>query len=156
MTQALIGGTTTNKATFAEVFRRLALSFNAEPSPDKAEAYWAALQDLPLEALTDAVARLQREGGRKWFPTTGEWREAAEQALAQRLRQAVQPARDEPWHLECAGCEDTGWLRKECSSAPCICGRPRRHAPHTFVVPCPCRPTNRTYTRTRAFGSGAV
>lgn len=156
MTLALIGGTATNKATFAAAFTQLALSFNAEASSEKAAAYWAALQDVPLEALQDAVSALQREGGRKWFPTTGEWRAAAEAALEQRLRKAVQPSRDEPWHLECAACEDTGWLIKACSSAPCICGRPRRHAPHTFAVPCPCRATNRSYIRTRAYGAGAV
>lgn len=46
----------------------------------------------------------------------------------------------------CLGCDDSGWLTKNCAGThDILCGRARRHLPHSFAVPCPCRPINRNY-----------
>jgi len=46
----------------------------------------------------------------------------------------------------CEACDDSGWLPKSCDGThDVICGRPRAHLPHDFVVPCPCRGMNANY-----------
>lgn len=49
--------------------------------------------------------------------------------------------------LACEACSDTGWQTQHCLGVDqqAICGRRRRHYPHSFAVPCPCRPINRNY-----------
>jgi hypothetical protein len=52
--------------------------------------------------------------------------------------------------VECANCDDSGWVRFECAGADC--GRHRRHQQHEYVRPCPCRPMNRTFQARHARG----
>lgn len=119
--------------------------------------YYRALSDLSLESLqasSEAIARngVVRDGQRKtYFPTTAEWREVAQTHERERLREAVKPARDEPWVDECGACNDTGWEYFRCDGTD-ICGRRKKHAAHDYVRPCTCRPTNRTYARRQQFG----
>lgn len=139
---------------FVQVFNRLCVALR-EKDADSAtmQVYFDALKDLPMSAIQQGAQALQSELGRKWFPTTGEWRQAAQDAADRQLRTAVGQARDEPWHLECELCEDTGWRFYECDGDN-FCGREHKHAPHSFVRVCACRPTNRTYQRHQYFGTG--
>lgn len=147
-----------DEAQFLKVFNRLCVALR-EPADDSGitqGVYFDALKDLPLPAVDAGAVTLTREKGRRFFPTTAEWRTAAEEAQEAQLRKAVQPARSEPWRLECERCEDTGWiLGLECDGGD-YCGRRKVHAPHSFVRECPCRPTNRTYQRNKNFGGGAT
>lgn len=53
--------------------------------------------------------------------------------------------------VECPACDDSGWMTKSCDGTrDVICGRRRRHLPHSFAEPCPCRPINRTYQQKQA------
>lgn len=45
--------------------------------------------------------------------------------------------------IVCDDCLDSGWCRFECTGLDC--GRRRKHLPHTYAKPCPCRPMNRNY-----------
>lgn len=144
-------------AEFAALFNRLLVALR-EPADDTGVTlgvYFDALKDLPIRALEDGAAALMKEPGRRFFPTTAEWRTAAEKASVAHLREAVQAPREEPWHHECAACEDTGWERFECTGDR-FCGRSEKHAPHDFVRVCSCRPTNRTWQRHQHFGGGAA
>lgn len=141
---------------FLSLFNRLSVALREQQDDSGVTQgiYFDALKDLPIRALEDGAAALMKEPGRRFFPTTAEWRTAAEKANLSQLREAVQPARDEPWHHECTACEDTGWERFECTGDRC-CGRSGPHAAHEFVRVCSCRPTNRTFQRHQNFGSGA-
>jgi hypothetical protein len=46
--------------------------------------------------------------------------------------------------IVCADCDDSGWVRFECTGGA-DCGRRRRHLPHTYATPCPCRAVNPAY-----------
>lgn len=142
---------------FLVLFNRLCVALR-EPADDSGvtqREYFTCLRDLPFAAVSAGADALKKEPGRKFFPTTAEWRTAAEKAHEALLRGAVKP-RDEPWHDECAACQDTGWESHECDGGDRgVCGRKKTHAPHSFVVPCPCRPMNRTYQRHQKFGVGA-
>ncbi len=145
-----------NEAEFLAVFNRLcvALRESQDESGITQQVYWEALKDLPLKALELGAGNLMREKGRRFFPSTAEWREASYVADAT-LRNA-ELKRTEPWHDECRDCEDTGWvLGLECDGGM-TCGRPNKHRPHSYTIPCPCRATNRTYLRRQALGYGAA
>jgi hypothetical protein len=46
--------------------------------------------------------------------------------------------------IVCETCLDSGWQRFECTG-DLACGRRRRHVPHTYAAPCPCRALNPAY-----------
>lgn len=46
--------------------------------------------------------------------------------------------------IVCEACDDSGWLRFECTGDQ-ACGRRRRHVPHTYASACPCRALNPAY-----------
>lgn len=147
--------TTTTDAAFNQVFNRLAVALR-EPADDTGitiDVYFEALKDLSMEAIELGADALAKEPGRRFFPTTAEWRAAAESAQMARLREAVKPGREEPWQYECGACADTGWEDLFCPGDQ-TCGRARKHAAHRYVRVCPCRPNNRTYIRHQQFGSG--
>jgi hypothetical protein len=146
-----------DEAQFLQVFNRLCVALR-EPPDDSGVTqgvYFDALSDLPLPALDAGAVALSREKGRRFFPTTAEWRTTAEAAQQEQLRKVVQPPRSEPWHLECERCADTGWILELTCDGTDYCGRHKQHAAHTFTRACPCRPTNRTYIRHKQFGAGA-
>ncbi len=155
MTLALLKDPSSD-AAFLRIFNRLLVALR-EPADDTGVTqgvYFDALKDLPLLALEAGAMALMKEPGRRFFPTTAEWRTAAERANVELLRDAVQPARDEPWHVDCEACEDTGWVQGlECPGSN-LCGRTKPHAPHSYTRACPCRPMNRTYQRHHRFGAG--
>ena len=155
MTLALIPPRPTDEQ-FVQVFNRLAVALREQQDDTGITlgVYYDALKDLPVAALEQGAAALMKEAGRRFFPTTAEWRAAAERAQMALLREAVQPARDAPWVHECERCADTGWRPHECDGSE-QCGRHKAHAPHGYVSVCPCRPTNRTYTRHQQFGAGS-
>lgn len=57
---------------------------------------------------------------------------------------AVIKALVEAGAIVCQDCDDSGWLRFECTGGA-DCGRRRRHLPHTYAKPCPCRAVNPAY-----------
>jgi hypothetical protein len=140
---------------FLQIFNRLCVALR-DPGDDSGvtqQIYFDALKDLPIPAIDMGAANLMRESGRRFFPTTAEWRSAAELAHDALLRKALTPGRSEPWKHDCAACEDTGWVQGlSCPESPC--GREKAHQPHTYVRACPCRATNRTFQRHQKFGSG--
>lgn len=141
---------------FLKIFNRLCVALR-EPKDDTGvtqDVYFSALKDLPVAALRAAAESLAKETGRRFFPTSAEWRTAAEDANRKQLQAAVQPGRDEPWHFDCEDCEDTGWIRLHCGGND-TCGRRNRHQPHDYVIVCGCRATNRTYQRHHGPGATA-
>lgn len=52
--------------------------------------------------------------------------------------------------ISCDACDDTGWRQVECRGAERLCGRRRRHLPHTFVRECECRAMNARYQEKQA------
>lgn len=140
---------------FGIAFAKLAVQLRfADADEVTIRAYYEALRDLPLPAIQDSGVRFAREAGRKYFPTSAEWHEAASTLAVQHLRETLPPARAQGWQVECAACDDTGWMPFACPG-DASCGRERRHAAHSYVRVCPCRPTNRTWERHQRFGSGA-
>jgi hypothetical protein len=146
----------TNEAEFLRVFNRLCVALR-EPPDDTGvtqQTYFELLHDLPIAALDAGATTLAREPGRRFFPTSAEWRTAAEQAQTQQLREALPAGRENPWVCECIGCDDTGWKYHRCPGSN-VCGREFKHAAHDYVTVCPCRSSNRTFQRHQKFGSGA-
>lgn len=136
---------------FVKIFNRLSVALRAQADESGAtlRVYFEALKDLPLALLASSATMLMKESGRRFFPTTAEWRTAAEKIQIDQRRQfAAREPRD--WQTECENCDDTGWERfVECTGDE-TCGRKNPHLPHSYVRVCPCRPTNRTYQRHHA------
>lgn len=96
---------------FSVIFGKLALQLRAtDVDEPMIRSYFEPLSDLPLESVRMAQEAFSRESGRKWFPTTAEWRERAQMADTEALRKALPPARTEPWKDECKDCSDTGFI----------------------------------------------
>jgi hypothetical protein len=140
---------------FSAVFSLLAVQLRATDTDEATiRGYFLALKDVPLEAVSVSAQTFAKEPGRRFFPTTAEWFQVAQQASVDALRKALPPARDEPWHFACDLCEDTGWEPYGCPG-DATCGRKFRHAAHHYVRACPCRPVNQTWQRHQRFGRGA-
>lgn len=138
----------TTLSELASVLGKLALQLRVNDVDEAtAMAYWEALQDLPLEAIRAAQETLAREPGRRWLPTTGEWREQALVARRGHVERALPPGRSEPWRDECGECRDTGWVMGLTCDGGGRCGRTKPHRAHDYTCPCACRQTNRTYQR---------
>lgn len=132
---------------FGAIFARLAIQLGwRDADLASIQSYYAALGTFPRVVLETTAQVFATEHGRRFFPSTAEWHEAATQARDRQMRQSLTLGRAEPWREDCAACGDTGWVCHECDGTA-LCGRPKAHAPHTYVTVCPCRPTNRTYQR---------
>lgn len=150
-------------AEFLAVFNRLAVALReAQDDTGLTQGiYFDALKDLPLPAVEAAADALMREPGRRFFPTTAEWRTAAEKAQLELLRRAVTSpaAEDERGVFICGDCHDTGWMMNRdgtpwwCDGG-LRCGRRQAHAAHTFTAVCGCRAGNVNYQKTKHFGAG--
>jgi hypothetical protein len=153
--------TPTTDVDFLRVFNRLCVALR-EPPDDSGvtqSTYFELLHDLPITAIeagAEALMRGRDEDGRprRFFPTSAEWRTAAEHAQTEQLRQALPAGRDKPWEHECGACEDTGWRYQDCDGSN-ACGRETTHTAHPYVTVCPCRSSNRTFARHQKFGVGA-
>lgn len=137
-----------DKTRFKQAFNRLAVAVRLpadQADTSMQQVYWDGLNDLPLDAVEDAARDLAL--GSQWFPKLAEWRDSAIKAKHGRVIKMALPApQREPWRAECETCDDTGWEQMQCDGSD-ICGRRKDHAKHGYVVPCVCRPTNRTYQR---------
>lgn len=167
---------------FSQVFNRLcvALRESIDDTGVTQGVYFDALSDLSASALAAGASVLSKEPGRRFFPTSAEWRTACLSAHVEeaKARLALPSARVEPWHHDCDACEDTGWVPQVCDGGaeawpeatsdtyrpqlrqtetprPISCGRRKTHQPHDYVVPCGCRPSNLTYQRHQRFGASA-
>lgn len=140
--------TVTDRHRFTQCFNRLAVALRLPADEGDAamkQVYYEALISQPIDAIEDAARELARNA--QWFPKTSEWLDVAEKARSTRaLTDCLPSPRAEPWHHECGTCDDTGWETLQCDGGS-TCGRPREHAAHSYVVPCGCRGTNRTYQR---------
>ncbi len=144
-------------AEFLAVFNRLCVALR-EPQDDTGitqGVYFDALKDLPLDVLDAGAQALSRETGRRFFPTTAEWRTAAQRVEQERERRRIEPTSGQTnvWRHECHSCEDTGWVMDlTCSGieGSSACGRKRKHHAHSYAVSCGCRATNRTFIRHHA------
>ncbi len=157
--------TAADKVRFVQSFNRLAVASRlpaAEADAAMQRIYFEGLEDLPIDAVEAAAGELVRTS--EWFPKVSEWRTAAKTQRTVLLTLALPPAREEPWREECEACHDTGWELKYCyPGTPVICERrgpsPKRDCSrddvpeHTYVVPCVCRATNRTFQRTHRYVS---
>lgn len=147
--------TNADRMQFAQAFNRLAVATRlptGEADAAMQQIYWDGLTDAPVESVVAAADLLSHTS--VWFPKLAEWREAA---FRHRLEEVLMlpDGRDEPWHEECDACRDTGWEIRRCyPGTGNNCGRRRcmagKSAEHTYAVECSCRPTNRTYQRSRA------
>lgn len=143
MTTALQVPTTATE--FGAIFSRLARQLRWHDfTPADTTVFFETLNDLPLAIVHESAKRIANEPGRKYFPTTGEWREHALE-YEQELRRKLASDKRE-WVTECLECDDTGWQFYECTGDN-FCGRQQKHLAHRFVRICPCRETNRTYQR---------
>lgn len=95
------------------------------------DAYWNALEPLPLDVVARAAARLSRSGDA--FPSSGTWFQ-----LADSMRRAERDAWNPDQQPDCEECGGTGFLKRVCPDQPCGRDRPHRQ-PHSFMVRCPCR-----------------
>lgn len=147
--------TVADKPQFLQAINRLAVALR-EKDLDMAQmhVYFEALEQIPIEAVTASAHALAKEPGRRFFPTSGEWVQAAQLASIEALRNTLPAGRAEPWHHTCDLCQDTGWEGFECAGDS-TCGRSKPHYPHRYVRPCPCRPINQTWLRHLRFGTGA-
>jgi hypothetical protein len=156
VTTALVPAKSTmTERDFGMVFSKLAIQLRwVDADVASVKSYYEALKEFALPVMETTARAFATEAGRKFFPTTAEWYEAATAARARQFRDALE-ARPEPWHLECERCEDTGWAPHTCDGSN-VCGRSTTHAAHPYVSVCPCRPTNRTFLRHQMSGSGAA
>ena len=138
-----------NRAAFIQIFNRLCVALR-EPHDDSGitqETYFEALSDLAIEDLQGGANLLMRDAGRRFFPTTAEWRDAARTASRDSWRLALPPAREQAWRHDCEVCEDTGWVMGLACDGTDQCGRTHRHPAHSYTRVCVCRATNATYQR---------
>ena len=132
---------------FGAIFARLAIQLGwRDADLASIQSYHAALGTFPRAVLERTAQHFATEHGRRFFPSTAEWHEAATEERDRQMRQSLTRGREEPWHDECEACSDTGWVCHACDGTA-LCGRLHTHAAHRYVTACPCRPTNRTYQR---------
>lgn len=135
-TALILAPTQTDEQQFMAVFSRLCVALR-EAQDDTGitqQVYFEALRDLSPEALEAGAMLLMQERGRRFFPTTAEWRTAAEKAHADALRKALTSRREEPWHYECQDCADSGWIvGLACDGGMDIW--PEKMEPHTNIGP---------------------
>lgn len=121
---------------FMAVFSRLcvALRETQDDTGITQQVYYEALRDLSPESLDGGAMLLMQERGRRFFPTTAEWRTAAEKAHADQLRKVLTTQRETPWQHECQECADSGWI----ADVQCDGGMeawPEKMEPHTNIGP---------------------
>ena len=137
--------------------------------PEDVVEYFAALDDVPDEVFTGAIAHALKT--RQWFPTPAELRADCD-AVAPPLRLLPAPVEEvlvgggrdvifpnpfggaplrlhvtRSWHYDCETCADSGWAGQRCPDAPC--GRTCTHEPHEWVERCACVSWNPTIRRRR-------
>lgn len=142
--------TVADRTRFKQAFNRLAVAVRLPADQVDAamqRVYWDGLETYPIEAVEDAAVLLARQA--VWFPKLAEWRDEATKASNARALRLALPDPGRAWNAECATCDDTGWEPMTCSGGA-QCGRQKEHGQHSYVVPCPCRATNRTYLRRKA------
>jgi hypothetical protein len=135
----------------------------------KFQGYWLILSAFTIDEVEMAGHHMMREWGSNRMPSPGMFvREISRQA-EQRVREmaVLPPVRGDaiPWMPECETCGDDGWKNIWCPGESAQhdpkphlersiaqCGRAEHpdKSGHEYVVPCPCRPHNTKYQRSRA------
>jgi hypothetical protein len=119
-------------AWFAALFRELVVARQPRQlGADALPIYYDTLREYSEPVLRRSVNALKRSGN-EFFPSTVEWVRAAQASIDDMHREAApRPTLDD--QIECATCDDTGWVYVE-----------------NGVVPCACRATNTRYQRNSA------
>jgi hypothetical protein len=129
----LVSAAPMTEREFGMVFVKLATQLGTKDADVLTiKSYFEALQDLSLEAIRMAASAFSREPGRQWMPNAPQWREKVQELQREALREAVQPAREKGWQVECQDCDDTGWqMGLECDGGGAQW--PEEAAPNTLV-----------------------
>jgi hypothetical protein len=136
--------TSKQSRAFGQALVSMGELYNEPVSDERAELFLRLVEQLPFDASMQALVYHGQSS--KFFPRPADLRDRIESEAARELQKALPPVRD--WAVDCQACDDVGWQEKTCDGS-LMCGRLTPHAEHRFVVPCPCRPTNRTYQRHR-------
>lgn len=121
-------------------------------SADAVVVAFEEIQALKRQNPKDSAnVRVLKEAMREYRKAVdgGMDRDVAAQGLAGILQETFPRGRTEPWHDECEDCRDTGFRFHQCGVNGRHCGHRICRTGHDFVSVCPCRPTNRTYQRSR-------
>jgi hypothetical protein len=145
-----------DKKRFDTAFNHLATATRlplVDLTPETKRVYFDGLNDLPIEALESAAARLSKSA--QWFPKVAEWREAAREIRKTTdLRAVIPGARAEDWRHECEWCEDGGWSYDNGLTLHETVMGGYKDMPR--MQRCVCRATNSTYQRrARQFGGAS-
>ena len=92
---------------FLDTFKALGITTRNAPQSEDARAemvelYWRDLNDLPHYAIYEAAARLSKHS--TWFPSSGEWHEAASGIVRAKAQRREDRSRD------CERCGGKGWV----------------------------------------------
>ncbi len=139
-----------DKVAFMQTFNVMAKRLRASDiDAADLQTYFSALCHLPMWALEQGADALALERGRRFFPTTAEWHDKAQDAIERRLREVAQGERE--WKLYCDVCQDSGWKPHACTAKTrCgrrFCDRMGETYEHEYMSPCPCREHNPSYQR---------
>jgi hypothetical protein len=149
--------TAADRSAFADVFARVARTFNRKLDASVASDYFTALEAVPFDEIEDAAATLVKSS--RYFPKPVEWLEAAQRSRKPKRFEKFTPpviaadGRTETTY-HCHWCKDTGW-RPGCG---CELGRldllwkcpahPYQRHGITYpepMKPCACRHSNPTW-----------
>lgn len=140
-----------DKQAFKIAFNRLAVATRLPADQIDAvmqRIYFEGLAELSIDAIVEGGRVLEQSA--QFFPKVAEWREQARLAQLAQVK-ALPPGREQPWVDECGACGDSGWETKRCyPGTRNTCGRKvcdSERPEHSYVIPCTCRPTNRTFAR---------
>lgn len=78
---------------FEECFIGLAAALRFKPDATDLRVYASALSSLPMHAIEGGAAELRIQAGRRFFPSTAEWFEAATAIVRREREEAERTAR---------------------------------------------------------------
>lgn len=142
-----------DKGSFAKCLALLSATFSKEVSEPKAEAYWAALGDIPVDLVEAGAHRLIRTA--PYFPTPAMWRLAIDkvQDATEPLPARLLPGTVSEPTVVCEVCQDTGWAPVEMPTSHIYSEAYRAAHPTTpGVKVCPCWERNPNRRRGKRYG----
>lgn len=99
----------------------LALALRQEVDVPQRTIYVRALRHVPADVIREAVVRLVREPGRRFFPTVPEWLGACAAIIDERRQARARQAR--ALMEDCPDCGGSGWREVERGVVRCTCHR---------------------------------
>lgn len=139
-------------AVILAALTKLALARSATFDQAQQRVYLEALAGTDAPLIARACLYLSRQPKDPYgpnLPTVGDILAVVQRLNAEAVR--VEQARSREWKIECDRCDDTGFVVYTCrDTARCgrrICDAMGLEHTHTYTEICPCRPSNRTWTR---------